>query len=41
MVPEELTVLHLVPKQDRRRLSPQTDRRRVLKPTPTVTHILQ
>jgi hypothetical protein len=37
---EELRVLHLVPKANRR-LTPQAARRRVSKPTPTVTHFLQ
>ena len=39
---EELRVLHLVPKANRRRLADShVARRRVLKPTPTVTHFLQ
>ena len=36
MVQEELRVLHLVPKADRRRPAGM----RVLKPMPTVTHLL-
>jgi hypothetical protein len=41
MAVEELRVLHLVPKANRRRLAPQAARRRISKPTPTVTHFLQ
>jgi hypothetical protein len=38
---KEQRVLHFDPKATRRRLSPQVARRRVSKPTPTVTHFLQ
>ena len=37
----ELSVLHLVLKETKRRLTPKGARRRVLKPSPTVTHFLQ
>jgi hypothetical protein len=40
MVQEELRVLHLVLKANRRKLF-QAARIRILKPTPTVTHLLQ
>jgi hypothetical protein len=38
---EELRVLHLHLKAARRRLTSRTTKRRLLKPTPTVTHLLQ
>jgi hypothetical protein len=41
MVLEELRVLHLVLKTNRRRLKTQAARRRVSKPVPTVIHFLQ
>jgi hypothetical protein len=37
MVPEELRVLHLIPKANRRKLAPTW----LSKPSPTVTHFLQ
>jgi hypothetical protein len=40
MVQEDLRLLHLVPKANRRDC-PQAARRRVSKPTPTVTHFSQ
>jgi hypothetical protein len=41
MVQEELKVLHLAPKANRRRLSQGQLRRRVSKPTSTVMYFLQ
>jgi hypothetical protein len=41
MALEELRVIHLVPKANRRRLTPQAAKRRVSKPTHKMKHFLQ